>query len=65
MNEAPFYKVFYIYQVVPELKLCGFVFSERLANEISGFIFDRTGKVGRIVSFTRDELLAKEQLTTS
>ena len=62
-NSAPFYKVFYIYEVVPRLRLCGFVFSEKLADEIAAFIFERTGKSGRIISFTRDELLEKEKST--
>jgi hypothetical protein len=61
--KAPFYKVYYIYQVVPTFRLCGFVFSAKLAEEISHFIFNQTGKTGKIVSFTRDELLAQEKLT--
>lgn len=57
MKKAPFYKVFYIYQVVPQFRLVDIVFSKQMAEALSNFIEHKTGHQGRVVCFTRDELL--------
>ena len=51
-----FSKVFYILQTRPKLRVCGYAFNKREARYVADEIQIVTGKKGRIVEFTRNEL---------
>lgn len=51
-----FKTVYYIVQVVPKLKVCGFSFDKRKADKLALLVQKYTGHKGRIIKFSRAEL---------
>lgn len=59
-----FTNVYYIAQVSPIYKICGFTFNSDKAKAMSNQVKKITGHSGRIIKFTRQELIDLEYSST-
>lgn len=55
-KKLQFDKVYYIVQVVPLFKICGFTFDSKEAKALSKLVKKETGLPGRVIEFSRESL---------
>ncbi|MGL5923710.1 hypothetical protein [Chroococcidiopsis sp.] len=60
MKTPRFTRVFYVAQVTPIIKICGYTFTLQEAELLSETIRHVTGTAGRIIEFSREEIESYE-----